>query len=114
MASRSVSRTPTTLRLPTKSAPWVSIESPSTALHRVWRSPCHAKITTYEGIAVAQGGVYLETPRQIKAEAQRILKHAVLTHYMPLGNLTKITDEERKILGRWIRAGAVIDKGASQ
>ena len=74
-------------------------------------TPCHAKVTTYEGIAVAQGGVYLETASQIKAESQRILKHAVLSHYMPLGNLTKITEEERALLGHWIRSGAQVEEG---
>ena len=53
------------------------------------------------------------THKQMKAQAQNILKNAVHTRYMPLGNLTKITDEERSKLAAWILSGARIDNERS-
>lgn len=72
-------------------------------------TPCHAEAPTFEGIVGPQGGVLLETPAQIKGQAASINKNAVQSKYMPLGNLTQITPEERALLGRWIQAGAAID-----
>ena len=40
---------------------------------------------------------------QIKAMKERILARAVHTHDMPFMNKTKITDEERQMLGRWLK-----------
>lgn len=69
-------------------------------------APCHARETTWPGFTVAQKGILLETPDEIRAQAATILKNAVDTQYMPLGNLTEITPEERAILGQWARSGA--------
>jgi uncharacterized membrane protein len=55
--------------------------------------------------AAAPKGVRLETREQIEAQAEAILQVAVLTRVMPLGNSTGMTDAERELLGRWIRAG---------
>ena len=71
-------------------------------------TPCHAKKPTYEGFSVAQAGIHLETPEQIKDQAANIMKNVVQTNYMPLGNLTQITEAERKILGEWVRSGGQI------
>jgi uncharacterized membrane protein len=58
---------------------------------------CHAGLS-------APKGIRLETPEQIAAQAQAIERVAVLTKVMPLGNATGMTDEERELLGRWIRS----------
>ena len=47
-----------------------------------------------------------DTPEQIAAKAAEIKAQAVDAIIMPLGNLTKMTDEERQTVGRWIAAGA--------
>lgn len=72
-------------------------------------APCHARETTFEGFTVAQKGILLETPDEIRSQAANIVKNAVETQYMPLGNLTQITAEERAILGEWARRGAAIE-----
>lgn len=72
-------------------------------------TPCHARETTHPGFTVAQKGILLETPQEIAAQAESILKNAVETQYMPLGNLTQITPEERAQLGKWVRSGAPIE-----
>ena len=75
---------------------------------------CHANKPTFPGYPGAPGGIVLETPEQIKSQAQKILQHSVNTHYMPLGNLTKITPEERTLLGQWVLSGARLDSGPSK
>jgi len=69
-------------------------------------APCHSSAPTYPGVTAAPGGVLLDTPDQIQARATRILERVVTTQTMPLGNLTGITDQERALLGLWIRSGA--------
>lgn len=66
---------------------------------------CHAAKPTNPDIEKAPGGVMLETAAEIRKHSARILKQAVLSKAMPLGNKTGMTDEERLALGRWIRAG---------
>ena len=43
---------------------------------------------------------------RIKAAAQRIHQQTIASQAMPIGNLTKMTDEERRLLGAWLAAGA--------
>jgi uncharacterized membrane protein len=72
-------------------------------------TPCHAEKPTLLGYTAPQGGIKLENGPEIKGHAQKILQHAVLTKYMPLGNLTKITEAERVKLGQWVRSGAALE-----
>jgi len=68
--------------------------------------PCHSarpKITSYASPPL---GVMLDTPLRVRTLATRIEAVAVATRTMPLGNVTGMTDEERAVLGRWIREGA--------
>jgi uncharacterized membrane protein len=51
----------------------------------------------------------VDTPQQIKAKVALIKVQAIETQIMPLGNLTKMTPEERGILAKWIEQGANID-----
>lgn len=61
---------------------------------------CHAEKPTQEGFAQAPKGIVLETPAQIASNASLILS-TVSSGYMPLGNLTGMTDEERRLLLAW-------------
>ena len=47
-----------------------------------------------------------DTPEQIVSWAARIRERAVVTRTMPPGNRTRITDDERALLGRWVEQGA--------
>ncbi len=62
---------------------------------------CHAEKPSFPGIAAAPGGVMLDTPERIRQAAPRISQQAVLTKAMPIGNLTRMTDEERAVIGAW-------------
>ncbi|HJS49440.1 MAG TPA: urate hydroxylase PuuD [Gaiellaceae bacterium] len=58
-------------------------------------APCHSG-------AAAPLGIMFETQAQIEAWAGAIEQQAVLTHGMPPGNTTGMTEEERELLGAWI------------
>jgi uncharacterized membrane protein len=67
---------------------------------------CHAATPTQPGFAQPPKGVVLETPEQIVALAGKIHETVVVTRYMPIANLTRITDPERETLARWFAQGA--------
>jgi uncharacterized membrane protein len=68
--------------------------------------PCHQERPNAYGITSPPAGVVLDAPERIVALAQAIRAQAVASHAMPLGNLTKMTDAERRTLGAWIDQGA--------
>ncbi len=67
---------------------------------------CHAAVPTQAGFASAPKGMMLETEDQILVAARQIYDKSVLSDYMPLGNITQITPEERQTLGVWYQQGA--------
>ena len=70
---------------------------------------CHAEKPSFAGFQQPPGGLRLDTPQQIQAAAPRIQQQAVNTQTMPIGNITKMTDDERALIARWLAAGAKID-----
>ena len=64
-------------------------------------SMCHAAEPVWDGIATAPRGLRLDTPEEIRRHAAQIRLAAVLSHAMPPGNVTEITEEERALLARW-------------
>ncbi len=66
---------------------------------------CHAAQPTQQGFAQAPKGVMLETDEQIGRHAAKVAE-TVASGYMPLGNLTRITDEERTLIATWFAQGA--------
>lgn len=64
---------------------------------------CHAQHPSYEGIHVPPNGVLLDTPNVITNNRQAIKMAAVLTHFMPLNNVTGMTADERRVLEDWLR-----------
>jgi len=67
---------------------------------------CHAARPANPSFPEPPNGIVLEDPRRIRALAPRIMVRAVETRTMPLGNLTGMTDAERRTLGAWIAQGA--------
>lgn len=68
--------------------------------------PCHVSKPNYMGFTAPPQGIVYETPQQVKNLAGKIKAQVIDVHIMPPGNLTKITDEERALLGQWIETGA--------
>jgi uncharacterized membrane protein len=63
---------------------------------------CHSRTPSDVSLGVMPAGVAFDTPEQIRALADRIRERAIATRTMPPGNKTKMTDQERAILTRWI------------
>ncbi len=61
---------------------------------------CHATAPTQPGFAAPPLGLVLEDLEQIQANADRIAA-TVQSKYMPIGNLTGMTDEERGLVANW-------------
>lgn len=61
---------------------------------------CHAKKPTQAGFPAAPAGIMLETVDELVASKPRILQ-ALQTNYMPLANMTKMTEGERAEMIRW-------------
>jgi uncharacterized membrane protein len=82
--------------------------SSATALHQqsvelvVERcSTCHARVPTWDGLAFAPNGIYLETETDIIAQADGIFWQAAASHAMPPGQVVWIEDNERALLAAW-------------
>ena len=67
---------------------------------------CHSATPSSDMFDEAPLGVKFDTLEQIRAHANKMVAQAVLSNTMPLGNITEMTDEERVIMGSWLRAGA--------
>lgn len=63
---------------------------------------CHATKPTQVGFTAPPAGISLETTEQIKQYTQQVHQAAVASNYMPLGNMTAMTDDERELLGVWL------------
>ncbi|SNT70356.1 urate hydroxylase PuuD [Psychrobacter sp. LV10R520-6] len=58
-------------------------------------SVCHAAQPTQAGFNAPPAGIIIQTPEDMKIHKAKIVT-AVQTGYMPLGNITQLTDEERQ------------------
>ncbi|XOV85132.1 MAG: urate hydroxylase PuuD [bacterium] len=65
---------------------------------------CHAEQPSFAAYVSPPGGVVLETPTQIQAQAARVYEQTVVSRVMPIGNLTQITEEERGRIASWYRS----------
>lgn len=70
---------------------------------------CHSATPTDPVFAAATGGVHFDHPSQLKQYADRVKIRTVIQQTMPLANKTGITPQERRLLGRWVDAGAPIN-----
>jgi uncharacterized membrane protein len=67
---------------------------------------CHSAHPSFGGFTAAPAGVVLDNLVQIRQQAQRIHTQVVQNRAMPLGNLTQMTDDERRQIDAWYQAGA--------
>jgi uncharacterized membrane protein len=66
---------------------------------------CHAAQPTQPGFAQPPKGILLDSPDQIAANAPKVAE-TVANRYMPIGNLTQMTDDERALVAAWFAQGA--------
>lgn len=62
---------------------------------------CHSATPTQ--LPTAAAGLMFDKPEQIVQYADRIKRQVVTTRAMPLGNVTKMTDQERGLVAAWVR-----------
>lgn len=62
---------------------------------------CHANQPSQPGFAAAPKGVVLESEDDTLRNAAGIHQQTVVTKAMPIGNLTGITEDERRLLDTW-------------
>ena len=67
---------------------------------------CHSDEPRDDTFGAAPGGVSFDTDEEILRRAERIHYRTVIMKTMPLGNITRMTPEERERLGWWLRFGA--------
>ena len=68
---------------------------------------CHSAKPTI--MASAPLGTVFDTDAQIEAGALKIHQQTVVLKVMPLGNITRMTDTERALIGRWFDARPLSD-----
>jgi uncharacterized membrane protein len=61
---------------------------------------CHAAKPKFPGFAAPPAGVMLDTEAGITNLGAKI-REVVASHYMPLGNVTGMTEEERQLIADW-------------
>lgn len=69
---------------------------------------CHSLKPASRAFPVAPRAVMLDTAVQMQQYAARIEASVAVERTMPLANMTGMTDAERRLLGRWVEAGARI------
>ncbi len=66
---------------------------------------CHALTPTQEGFAQPPKGIVMQDVSGISQNAAKIAE-TVASRYMPIGNLTQMTDDERALIAAWFAQGA--------
>jgi len=69
-------------------------------------SMCHRDEPVWPGVHVPPKGVVLDDPGSVRRHAHLIEINAVRSRAMPPGNVTEMTDDERRLLAAWLAAGA--------
>jgi len=69
---------------------------------------CHSEQPTNHAFPIAPQGVMLDTALQMKQYARRIKARVAVERTMPIANMSGMTDEERRVLGRWVETGAKV------
>jgi len=61
------------------------------------------------GATVQMKNVRLDSAEGVRTHAQGIYQQVVVSRQMPMNNATGITDDERALIGRWFKSGAVTE-----
>jgi uncharacterized membrane protein len=66
--------------------------------------PCHSATPTHVGFPAAPAGVVLDDDEQVVTEAYRIYQQTFVSRAMPIGNLTRMTEDERSLINAWYQS----------
>ena len=67
---------------------------------------CHSEKPTNRAFPFAPQGVKLDTALEMQQYAKRIQASVAVERSMPIANMTNMTDDERRLLSRWVETGA--------
>ncbi|WP_150306068.1 urate hydroxylase PuuD [Pseudomonas saliphila] len=67
---------------------------------------CHAASPEHPAFQAAPAGIALDDLAGLLQHGANVRQAAVDTHYMPLGNMTGMTEQERAQLGQWLNQNA--------
>ena len=70
--------------------------------------PCHAAQPTQPGFAQPPKDVKLDTAADIAKHVAKV-SETIQNGYMPIGNLTQMTDAERALVVTWVAQGAKVE-----
>ncbi len=65
---------------------------------------CHAKAPAQPGFSAPPAGLALESTAAMELHAARIFTATTVTKTMPLGNITAMTEAERRLIAAWYHA----------
>ncbi|KAA1174463.1 urate hydroxylase PuuD [Marinobacter salinexigens] len=65
---------------------------------------CHSAKPSHPAFQAPPAGIRLDELSLLASHRDKVLQAAVNSHYMPLGNVTGMTEEERQQLGQWLQA----------
>jgi uncharacterized membrane protein len=65
---------------------------------------CHSAKPSHPAFQAPPAGIRLDELSLLASHQDKVLQTAVNSHYMPLGNVTGMTEEERQQLGQWLQA----------
>ena len=89
---------------PRAATPVVAGEVSYTMLQPVLEQRCYM----CHGEQVQMKNVRLDSPEDVKRNAQAIFHQVTVTRLMPMNNSTQITEDERALIGRWFERGAAV------
>ena len=80
----------------------VATDTEVSGLLRQHCTACHAREPAHPAFQAPPAGIVLEQLADLLAHSARVQQAAVRTHYMPLGNTSGMTEQERTALGGWL------------
>jgi uncharacterized membrane protein len=82
----------------------VATDAEISSLVRQHCTTCHAREPAHAAFQAPPAGIVLEKLTDLQAHSSKVQQAAVRTHYMPLGNASGMTEQERIALGDWLKS----------
>ncbi|MFM8588765.1 MAG: urate hydroxylase PuuD [Limnohabitans sp.] len=72
------------------------------------RTVLDQRCATCHNAQVQMKNIRLDSPKAVRQHAQGIYQQVVITRQMPMNNTTGITEDERQLIERWFKGGALV------
>jgi uncharacterized membrane protein len=91
-----------------KPAPRAVSSAPTVVSYQMLQPVLAQRCYLCHGEQVQMKNVRLDTPDDVKRNAQAIYQQVVVTKIMPMNNATGLTEDERALVARWFETGAAV------